>query len=622
MTNGKPVNLRLKKYVFYTILGMLFLILYIGFFRLQITQSSLYSERSLKNSVRVVTQIPVRGNIYDRNGNLIVDNRPGFSLYLVPDKTTDHTIETISRLSHISEKDIGDKLKKTGRFQPVKIVRQIDLKKLTWIQENVLDLPGVEWKIEPIRHYARRSGLAHLLGTLGEVDDRELESFTNLDEGDIVGKKAVERVYDKELRGRKGFDYVKVDALGRVVDELTNEDEALAYPGDELTLTIDMRLQAYADTLLEGQRGALVAIDTRTGGILTLISKPDYDLGDFTGIVDPLVWNKLINDPHHPLYDRAYQNAYPPGSVYKLVAAIAALNEKIITPNWTADCPGYFVLGRRTIHCWNSAGHGTLNLAGAIKNSCNVYFYKLGLLIGIDLWTKYSRLFHFGQKTGVELTNENSGLVPSREYYDRVYGKNRYTQGMLANLAIGQGELLVTPLQMAQFTTILANKGTLHHPHLGLSLFDPVKKQRHELDFGTERISGIDSSVYDFVLKGMREVVDGGTGWRAGLYGIQVAGKTGTAQNPHGKSHAWFIGFAPYQNPEIAVAVVIENGGSGGGVAAPIAGAFLKKYFFLEGKYDYSIERKLLAARDSSQVRGIEESADSTSDSTTVLSGQ
>ncbi len=598
-------RLETKKYIFYAVLVSVFLLLSVGFFRLQISNVTFYSQKSLQNSVKIVTRTPVRGNIYDRNGVLVVDNRPAFSLYLIPNETTTQTVRIISRLCNIPEKEIIRKLRKAGKFQPVKIVRQVDLKTLTWVQENILDLPGVEWKTEPKRHYFRSSGIAHIMGTLGEVDEKELGKFPDLEQGDIVGKKALERTYDWALRGEKGVQYVKVDALGRVVEELSGDKNAFAYPGNQLYLTIDIRLQDYADTLMSGKRGALIALDTRNGEVLALVSKPDYNLDYFTGIISTDIWNKLINDPHHPLYDRACQSGYPPGSTYKLVAAIAALNEKIIRPSWTANCPGYFRIGRKVIHCWKSDGHGDQDLIHAIKNSCNVYFYKLGLLIGIDVWHKYSKLFRFGVKTGIELTNENPGLVPSKAYYDRVYGKNKWTRGMLANLAIGQGELLVTPIQMVQFVSILANRGVLHQPHLGLKLYDPVKDIWKPIPVHTSRIAGIDSTVYKVILRGMREVVDGGTGWRAGIYSIPVAGKTGTSQNPHGDPHAWFIGFAPFDQPEIAICVLVENGGSGGAVAAPIAGAFLKRYFYYQGRYDYAVEkrlRELAAKRDSLQA--------------------
>ena len=591
-----------KIIIFNSVVVLLFLLVGFGFYRLQISRSSFYFRKSLENSVKMITQMPVRGNIYDRNGKLLAGNRPAFSLYLVPNSTTSRTIHIVSGLSGRTEKEIRKQIRHSGRFQPVKIMRQVDLRTLTWIQENILDLPGVELKTEPRRYYTRSSGIAHLLGTLGEVGESEIDKHDDLEPGDVVGKKAVEKAYDQSLRGSKGVKFVKVDALGREVEDLPGKRNLLPYPGKQLYLTIDLRLQSYADSLMESRRGALVALDTRTGEVLTMVSKPDYDPAYFAGIIPTDVWNSLINNPYHPLYDRASQSGYPPGSVFKLIAAIAALNEKIITPAWKANCPGYFKLGRRTIRCWNAKGHGTLDLIGAIKNSCNVYFYKLGLLIGIDAWTKYSRLFHFGEKTGIELTNENSGLVPSREYYDKKYGKNRWTRGMLANLAIGQGELLVTPVQIAQFVATIANQGVMHRPHLGLKLYDPIKKKWQRIPGREERIEGIDSSVYKIVREGMREVVDGGTGWRAKVWRISGGGKTGTAQNPHGKSHAWYMGFAPFEEPEIAICVLVENGGSGGGVAAPIAGAFLRKYFYLKGKYDYRAERKwraMIAKRDS-----------------------
>ncbi len=584
-----------KKYFYISVLVLFFLVLTVQFYRLQISHSSIYFEKSYQNSVKMVTRLPVRGNIYDRNGQLIVDNRPAFSLYLIPAETTEHTLEIISSISNIPKDDIKKELRKSGRFQPVKVMRQVDLKKLIWIQENIIDLPGVEWKVEPKRHYVRSSGLAHLLGTLGEVDENDLVIFSKLEPGDIVGKKALERIYDQDIRGNKGYRFVKVDAMGRVVEQIASEKSALPLPGKHLYLTIDMRLQAYADTLMEGKRGALIAIDPRNGSILTLLSKPDYDISEFSGIISSELWDRLLNDPHHPLYDRACQSGYPPGSTYKLVAAIAALNEGIIRPFRKSDCPGYFRIGRKVVKCWNTKGHGTLDLEGAIKNSCNVYFYQLGLLIGLDVWNKYSRLFHFGEKTGIELTNENQGLVPSVDYYDRVYGKGNWTKGMLANLAVGQGELLVTPLQLVQFTTILANRGILYQPHLTSKLVNPLTGEEEIKRSKVTAIKGIDSTVYEIILRGMREVVDGGTGWRAKIYGITGAGKTGTAQNPLPEDHAWYIGFAPFDEPEIAICVLVENGGSGGAASAPIAGSFMKRYFYHQGKFDYDLERRMIA---------------------------
>jgi len=594
-----------KKYILYLVVLLVFLVLLIQFFNLQISQSSHYTEKSFENSVKMITQFPVRGNIYDRHGRMIVDNRPAFSLYLIPAETSNFTITKMVEMFDLNEEDVRRELKKAGKFQAVKIVRQVDLEKLTWIQENIVDLPGVEWKSEPMRHYVRTSGLAHLLGTLGEIDEKELKFYPQLEAGDVVGKKALEKTFDDQIRGVKGVKFVKVDAAGRVVDQVSTSRSSIPFPGKHLYLSIDLRLQIFADSLMEGKRGALIAMDTRNGEILSFLSKPDYDVSKLSGVISSQLWDELLNDPYHPLYDRACQSGYPPGSTYKLVAAVAALNENLITPARKSTCPGYFRIGNKVVKCWKAKGHGTLDLEGAIKNSCNVYFYQLGMFIGLDAWYKYSDLFRFGMKTGIELTNENPGLVPSIPYYDRVYGKGRWTKGMLANLAIGQGEVLVTPLQMVQFTSILANRGKWYQPHLGMKMEDPITRIQENLPHQSAQVEEIKPAVFDIVLEGMREVVDGGTGGRASIFGIESAGKTGTAQNPHGNDHAWYIGFAPFENPEIAICVIVENGGSGGAISAPIAGAYLKKYFFYQNKYDYAIERKLIATaakKDSTQI--------------------
>jgi penicillin-binding protein 2 len=583
-----------KKNIFIFFCLIFVVVLSVRFFSIQIVSGELYKKQSLENSIKIETKFPVRGNIYDRNGLLIADNRPAFSLYLVPSRTKSQTIELLSSILDIDKIEIEKKLRRSGPFQPVKIARHVDQVILTNLQENILELPGLEWKVEPKRHYVYNQAFSHVLGTLGEIDENELEKSTEYEPGDIVGKKGIEKRFDQDLRGRKGYEFIKVDALGRVVEKVDEEKNSLPYPGKDLYLTIDSRLQKHADSLFAGKRGALVAIDVRTGEILTMLSNPSYDLNIFTGPVDSKVWNDLISDSLHPLYDRATQSTYPPGSTYKLIAAIAALNEHIISPHWRVNCPGYYRIGRRVVHCWNAEGHGTLDLVGAIKNSCNVYFYKLGLEIGMDVWTKYSNLFRFGSRTKVELSSEKEGLVPSKSYYKKVYGEKNITAGLLANLAIGQGELLVTPLQMAQFAMILANEGKYFRPHLIYKLRDKIKKSEESPKIVEKNIEPVDSTVFAIIKTAMGKVVAEGTGARARIIGIKLAGKTGTAQNPHGDSHSWFICFAPYENPEIALAVIAENAGSGSVVAAPIAGNYLREYFHLKGMFDYKKERKIL----------------------------
>jgi penicillin-binding protein 2 len=348
--------------------------------------------------------------------------------------------------------------------------------------------------------------------------------------------------------------------------------------------------------------GAIVVLDTRKGNLLAFVSKPDYDPRYLTGKITPEIWQNLQNDTLHPMFNRVIQSTYPPGSTYKLIAAIAALEEGIITPRWKAYCPGYYRIGRKIIHCWNTDGHGEMSLLPAIKNSCNVYFYQLGLKIGLEIWAKYSKKFFFGQYTGIDLPNETSGLVPTIAWFNQRYGENGWTKGNLANLAIGQGELLTTPLQMAQFAAILANKGNFSTPHLVEYGFNKKNNKRTAFPKKTFQVDGISDETYNLIREGMLSVVNGGTGWRASVYGIQVAGKTGTAQNPHGDDHAWFIGFAPYEDPEIAIAVIIENGGGGGAFAAPIAGYCFEKYF-----YNRLLPRKVVK-KDTLDVDSLEQS--------------
>lgn len=583
-----------RRYVFYGTISLATVILLLGFYNLQILQENVYREQSIKNSVKVETKVPVRGLIYDRNGRLIADNRPSFSVYLVPANTSDQTLSRVAEVLELDPLDIRKKFRRSRRFQPVKVARYVEREKLIRLQENKLDLPGLEWRVEPRRNYVVDESFAHVLGTLGEIDEAELGEENTYEPGDIVGKKGIEKALDVELRGRKGYTYVKVDALGRTVDEIDSERNSKPYPGMDVFLSIDVRLQQYADSLLEGHTGALVAVDPRSGEVLTLLSKPNYHLSWFAEAVDPEHWQTLTTDSLKPLYDRATQALYPPGSTYKMVAAMAALNEGIVTPQWSVFCPGYYRIGRRVIRCWKAEGHGEVGMVAAIRGSCNVYFYQLGAKIGIENWTKYSRLFLFGEKTGIELSSEKSGLVPSREYYDRVYGKNRWTAGMLANIAIGQGELLVTPVQMARFAMMMANSGTYYPMHLTLKLIDKMSRQEMADPHYPRQVQDIRPDVFDVVREGMRQVVAGGTGYRASVWRQTGAGKTGTAQNPHGDSHAWYIGFAPYEKPEIAVAVLLENAGSGGGVAAPIAGKFLQRYFHYTGRFDYAEYREYL----------------------------
>jgi penicillin-binding protein 2 len=558
----------------------LFVVLYFGFFKVQVAGSEKYYEISLDNSVRQLTQYPVRGTIRDVNGQILVDDRPSFFVSVIPRQLTNKTIDTLAQIILEDPKMIRDKIKGRGTYRPVFIKKDLEYSIIAELEERRLDLPGVLVEVESKRFYPEGVYSPHIFGYMGEVDRSEAEENSDIEAGELIGKKGLEREYDTSLRGTKGVYFASVDAEGRDLGMINPDRNIEAISGTDLYLTIDYSYQQFAESLMVDRRGAVVALDPRNGRVITFVSKPDYDPRLLSGKISEEVWSKLQGDTAHPLYSRGIQIVYPPGSTYKIVAAIAALQEGIITPRWTAYCPGWFKLGRKTIHCWNAKGHGNINIREAIIRSCNVFFYQLGLKIGIEIWAKYSKMFLFGDPTGIDLPNESRGLVPTYDYYIKKYGPNGWTRGNLANLAIGQGELLTTPLQMAQLAMFIANRGVVHRPHIANYLYDKNNNERFSFPTETNYIQGISEEVYALIRESMRQVVAKGTGWLGSVPGIEVAGKTGTSQNPHGEDHAWFIGFAPYEDPVIAVAVIVENGGGGGAVAAPIASKCMEKFFY------------------------------------------
>jgi penicillin-binding protein 2 len=328
---------------------------------------------------------------------------------------------------------------------------------------------------------------------------------------------------------------------------------------------------------MRGKRGAIVALDPQNGEILAFVSAPDYDLRDFSGRISVEVWSSLRDDPASPLFNRCSMAAYPPGSTFKMLVAVAALQENIIDIDTRINCPGSYMLAGQEFGCHGA--HGDINVVGAIEHSCNVFFYKLIFKLGFENLQKYGKLFHIGSPTGIDISNETSGTLPSEEYYDRRYG-SRWNIGYLVNLGIGQGEINTTPLQMAAFTATLANGGTYYQPHAVKSIKDRTTGKKRPLAIEQKRLP-ISAEAMSVIQRGMYRVVHGsGTGFAARVSGTKVAGKTGTAQNPPNPDHAWFVGYAPFEHPRIAVAVIVENGGFGGTAAAPIAGAMIRRYLF------------------------------------------
>ncbi len=575
-----------KKYIYYGLTAGLFLLLIWRLFYLQIYATQKYYLQSQKNHIREITIEPLRGLIYDREGRVLVENNPAYSVYVTPYELS-YTPQLVDRLSRILELSLSQirknvKKKQNGRFQPVRLKRQVSFKEVSLLEENKLLLPGVGVWVEPKRCYPSSARATHVLGYIGEISTGELGKLAEkgYKKGDIIGKRGLEAEYDQDLRGKEGLEYVEVDAQGRQVRKLKSEKSILPVPGKNLILGLDADLQSLAENRLKGKRGSVVLLDARDGSVLVLASMPDYNLKEFSGVITNKIWGKYFLNPENPMYNRAVQSSYPPGSAYKPIAAVGGLDSKIITKHFAVTCRGYLRYGRRNYYCWYKKGHGTLDLIHGIENSCNVYFYTLGAKIGVDVWADYSRRLHFGRKTGIDLPSENSGLVPDRRYLDKKFGKDKWSKGLMLNMAIGQGDLLVTPLQMAQLAMILGNDGLGYRPHLVIGIQDPITLVTNPVKIDSFRVN-VDPKNIQIVKEGMRLVVNGptGTGHRARLPNVVVAGKTGTTQNPHGKDHAWFIGFAPFDHPEVAIAVMIENGGYGGSVAAPIAHDLFQLYF-------------------------------------------
>ena len=575
-----------RKNVLLAVLSVGFLILLGRLYQLQYIYRDEYGKKSEENSIRTVVKVPVRGYVYDRKGKLIVDNRPSYIVMLTPIDFNAANIPLLSSILQMDEESLREKIRKARQFSlfnPTRIKRDIDFRTLSMLEENKSKLPGIEVQVESKRYYAMPAHASHMLGYVKEISDWQLDKLGEYyQQGDVVGSSGLEAKYEKYLRGEKGFEFISQNSKGQVIGNFNNGKYDISpKDGLDLHLAIDADVQALAESLLAGNRGAVVAIDPKDGGVIALASKPDYDLSYFSGVTPPDVWKRLNEDEEKPLFNRATLTRYPPGSSFKMILAIAALENHVIDENWRIQCRGAFVYGRKVFKDLHV--HGSTNVVEAIQRSCNVFFYQLMLKVGLDPWSEYGKEFGFGQATKIDILEENSGLLPSTEYYNRVYGKGKWTQGYLVSLGIGQGEVGVTPLQMACYASMLANKGHYSQPHIVQTIYnksanttDTVGVEHHDLH--------ISERTWQIVREGMRRVVmePGGTGGAARIPGIVVAGKTGTAENPHGKSHAWFIGFAPFDNPKIAICVLVENVGYGGSFAAPIAGMCMEKYLYGE----------------------------------------
>jgi penicillin-binding protein 2 len=551
---------------------------------LQVLEGSRFRDMSEKNRIRVRPVAAPRGILFDRNGLALVDNRPAFTLSLIPREMEDRNT-VLARLSVMLKIPLGELQESLVRvpadsLRPVRIRRDLSLEDVAKVEESKLDLPGVVVEVEPTRVYPTSTFAAHLLGYVREVSDEQMKGG-RYRRGDMIGQTGLERLLDEHLRGRDGGERIEVDALGRPVQLMQREEPR---PGAQVITTVDRRVQEAAERAMAGNAGSVVVMDPRTGDILALTSGPAYGLDTFTGNLDRDAWMRLIRDPAHPLLNRALQGQYPPGSVFKMIVVAAGLQEGSLTPMDRTYCNGSFDYGGRNWKDWKAGGHGHVDLRGAVIQSCDIFFYQAGLKVGPEVIARYAKAFGLGAATGIDLSGEKVGLIPSpsaRRERGRVWHS-----GETLNIAIGQGALLVTPLQVARMTAAIANGGILWKPRL----IQRVERPDGTLAYAdTSKMTGqVDLSpvIWAFLRHAMSGVVnEGGTGVAARIPGLEVAGKTGTAQtianskSDKGQDHAWFAAFAPAKDPQVVVVVMVEGGGHGGSVAAPIARQIFQAIF-------------------------------------------
>jgi penicillin-binding protein 2 len=568
------------------LLALIFLILVGRYYYLMIVFHEKYAEKATANHIRAVPVLASRGVIFDRDGKLIVDNAPSYTISVIPIevKNKSESLERLSQVMDISLEEINRRIVKNrrGSFAPAKVFSRVPFEKISHLQEHRLELIGVTYSIEPIRNYISNLDLTHSLGYTREINRDDLDSFSkDLDyqPGDQVGWKGLEKYYEAELHGQRGFRYIEVNALGQEIGEVADRRPINPIPGHDLYLSLDSYLQKAVEEAMDDSSGSVVFLNHKTGEILAYVSSPGYPLELLSGRISSKDWNALITDPRKPLYDRSIQGLYPAGSTIKPVAAMFSLENFEDATKRTYVCRGSYRLGNRSFGCWKKSGHGKVNLHQAIEQSCNVYFFNLIQDIGLEGWSNMAREFGFGVLSGIDIPRENKGLVPDTRYMNRKYGERKWTKGNLLNIVIGQGDVLVTPVQLAQFAGMIAQKGVGYRPHFvnkvvakdGTIIQDIQSIVDHTIEASEES--------WQFIHDGMHAVVNAkkGTAKAARQKNWEVYGKTGTAQNSHGEDHAWFIGFSLDDAFPYSWAVLLENGGGGGGKAAPFVGKVLRK---------------------------------------------
>lgn len=575
-----------RKYLIISIFASVGLILVIRLFYLQVVDTA-YKEFATNNVLRKVVQYPARGLVYDRNGELLVYNKAAYDLLVTPREVRPFDTLKFCNLLDITIEEFRQRLREAAAYstyKPSVIVKQISPEKYAVLQEQLYKVKGFYIQSRTLREYPRPMA-SHVLGYVGEVNRAMIEADPYYQSGDYIGISGIERSYEKELRGRKGVKYYMVDVHNRIQGSYREgEADTTAQIGRNLISTLDADLQEYAELLLTNKRGSVVAIEPSTGEVLVLANAPGYDPNLLVGRERGANYARLAANPLKPLYNRALMAQYPPGSTFKMANALVALQEGVITTQTQYYCAHGYYSGNFRVGCHHDQ---SFSVIPSIAKSCNAYYVYVFRAIlenrkykdireGYNIWRDYMLKLGFGRTLNTDFVHELKGLVPTDEYYERfVFKGARWRALPIVSLSIGQGELGITPLQLANYTSILANRGHYYIPHIVKQIegqdIDPRFRMRME--------TGIERSHFDPVIEGMEQVMEpGGTGAMSKIPGISVCGKTGTAQNPHGADHSVFMAFAPKDNPQIAVSVYVENGIWGSTYAAPIASLIIEKY--------------------------------------------
>ncbi|UCG38000.1 MAG: penicillin-binding protein 2 [bacterium] len=598
--SGQPLpGVERKLAVALVTLALVFLGLTLHFWRLQILQHSRYQKLADNNRIRLLDMPATRGIITDRNGVILADSTPDFSLAVVKEDMIAQPvdeIEALARLLGLEPEQFKERYLEGGTgipYRPVRVFDHLGPREVAIFEADQDLFPGVILQVVPRRHYPFGETAAHVLGYVGEISQTQIRSgqYPGASRGDNIGKYAIEKAYDDYLRGKDGGRQVEVDARGRELNVLGVTEPV---PGANVRLTLDIELQLDLERAFGDSRGAGVVLNAQTGEVLAMVSRPAFDPNEFSLRMGTQRWNEILTDPGHPLQSRALQGVYPPGSTFKVVTAIAALMEKAVAEDENLFCSGGYYYGRRIYRDWRPGGHGRVNMHKGIVESCDVYFYQMGERVGMDALAMWASVLGLGRKTGIDLPGEAEGLIPSPDWKNRERGEVWFP-GETLSASIGQGYVLVTPLQLANLYATIARSGMHMDPFLVSGISDVNGMELYRRDPTVKRETEIPDEVWNTVTGSLQGVVgeSRGTGRAAAVAGLKVAGKTGTAQvvrlqDMEGRDeeeipyelrdHAWFAGFAPADRPRVVAVVVVEHGGHGASAAAPIVGRILKKY--------------------------------------------